>query len=84
MAVRRQPLTPKEEKYIEEVILKGSHNIKEISSYSNKRWVIINLRITPEMVSKVNDALKSRVGINRTGWIQEAIHEKLLRLDVKD
>ena len=84
MAVRRQPITQKEKEYIDNVIFKGSHTINDIKEKHKKEWVNVNLRISSEMVSNVDEALKSRVGITRTGWILEAIHEKLLRLDVKD
>lgn len=42
-----------------------------------KKWTYINLRIAVDMVNNVDEAVKERVGITRTGWILEAIHEKL-------
>jgi len=42
-----------------------------------KEWTIINLRILSDMLKQVDRSVSNRVGISRTGWILEAIHEKL-------
>lgn len=51
--------------------------VKEDLKKEPKEWVMINLRVPKKMLSLVDIAVDRRVGITRTGWIQEAIHEKL-------
>lgn len=51
--------------------------VKEDYKKQDKEWVMINLRLPKSMLNAVDKAVDRRVGITRTGWIQEAIHEKL-------
>ena len=44
-----------------------------------KAWTHLNLRISIEMLNNIDEAMKERVGISRTGWILEAIQEKIKR-----
>ena len=46
-----------------------------------KEWFIVNLRFPKSMIEKVNETVDKRVGITRTGWILETIHEKLRNND---
>jgi hypothetical protein len=63
--------------YIESLIAKGGQ-VKEDLQREKKEWAMINLRISSEMLYDVDAAVNERVGITRTGWILEAIHEKLM------
>ena len=62
------------EKDVEALIEKGG-KVKE--DYKSKEWFIVNLRIPMSKLEEVDQAVGNRVGITRTGWILEAIHEKL-------
>lgn len=68
------------EKDVEALIEKGAR-VKEDERLSKKEWFIVNLRISKSMLEDVDDAVNDRVGITRTGWILEAIHEKLKETD---
>lgn len=68
---------------IDELLSKGAP-VKEDMSQFNKeenKWTHINFRVPTQMLKKVDDALKERVGISRNGWLLEAIDEKLKRKD---
>lgn len=43
----------------------------------DRKWAYVNLRISREMLKDVDKAVLERVGIRRTGWVLEAIQEKL-------
>jgi hypothetical protein len=62
------------EKDVEALIEKGA-KVKE--DCKSKEWFIVNLRISKSMLEDVDEAVEDRVGITRTGWILEAIHERL-------
>lgn len=66
------------EKDVEALIEKGG-KVKE--DYKSREWFIVNLRISKDMLDEVDEAVADRVGITRTGWILEAIHEKLRKQD---
>jgi hypothetical protein len=72
----RKPL----EKEVEALIDAGA-KVKEDFEPKTKKWVIINLRMLNAMLQEVDAAVDDRVGITRTGWILEAIHEKLKNKD---
>lgn len=79
MAVRKPPSLTKEVS-IEDLIDRGAPVKGEIQHQKEeKKWRIINLRISEEMISDVDEAVSERVGITRTGWILEAIDEKIKR-----
>lgn len=46
----------------------------------NKGWSNFNLRIRDDMVTGIEEELENRIGLTKTGWILEAIQEKLKRL----
>jgi hypothetical protein len=61
---------------IDRLITKGAL-VKEDCATQKKEWTHLCLRISTDMIDEINRALDTRVGITRTGWILEAIHEKL-------
>jgi len=73
MVVRK--VMSKEEVDVDSLIDKGA-KVKE-DSKELKEWLMINLRISSGMLKAVDSAVERRVGITRTGWILEAIHDKL-------
>ncbi len=58
-----------------DALIDGGAKVKEDSK--TKEWLMVNLRISSEMLEQVDEAVSNRVGITRTGWILEAIHQKL-------
>lgn len=59
---------------IEEIIDKGG----EVASDKQKSdWTNFNLRIKTEMLREIDEVLKKTVGISKTGWILQAVQEKL-------
>lgn len=83
MVVREKVEKPKEnlEKLREDIISKGGHVAIDIKEEHRKEWVTFCLRIKSQMLSQIDKALEERVGITKTGWILEAIHEKLKRVN---
>lgn len=71
----RKPLEKKQDVDVEALIDSGAKVKEDIKE--KKKWPIINLRISEEMLKDVDGSVGRRVGITRTGWILEAIHEKL-------
>lgn len=63
---------------VEALIEKGA-KVKEDHIAESRKWTYINLRITLEMLNDVDECVKKRVGITRTGWILEAVYEKIQR-----
>jgi hypothetical protein len=51
--------------------------VKEDFKKQEKEWVMVNLRVPKDMLRAVDAAVDRRVGISRTGWILEAMHEKI-------
>lgn len=80
MSVRKQLQTTKSEKFsivdVDALINKGA-KVKDDVKDEKKKWPIINLRISEEMLSEVDKRVEGTVGITRTGWILQAIYEKL-------
>jgi len=62
---------------VEALIEKGA-KVKE--DKDERKWVIINLRLSSDMLKNVDECVQERVGIKRTGWILEAIREKLNKM----
>lgn len=78
MSVRKSPEVPKRNPIdIDALINKGAKVTQD--QIETKKWIKFTLRITSEMVKEVDQNVTKRVGISRTGWILEAIHEKLER-----
>lgn len=64
-------------KKIEQVIEKGGH-VRADQKRSNE-WTNFTLRIKLDMLEDIDEALEETVGISKTGWILQAIQEKLKR-----
>lgn len=79
MAVRKplEKQPPPHQYDIEELLAKGASVKEDNKLTEQKDWAYINLRVPSKMLKGVDVALQDRVGISRTGWILEAIHEKL-------
>lgn len=79
MSVRKRVEIPKKDDSVDiDALIEKGAKVKEDLSES-KKWTFIRLRIESEMLKNVDEAVSRRVGITRTGWILEAIHEKLQR-----
>ena len=78
MAVRK-PLDKKTVD-IDALIEKGA-SVKQDASV--KKWTIFNVRIPSDMLNCVDYRVLKRIGLSRTGWVLEAIQEKLKRDDVR-
>lgn len=53
--------------------------VKEDINIEKAKRVQINLGIPEDLLKKVDESVKNRYGITRSGWVLEAIHEKLQR-----
>ncbi len=62
---------------VEKLIDKGAQLKNESTVEKSTEWTNINIRIPRSMIREIDLSVKERVGITRTGWILEAIHEKL-------
>lgn len=63
---------------IEKVISRGGDVVSD-KKQDSKEWVVLSLRIKTSMIQDIEKALEDTVGISRTGWILQAIQEKLKR-----
>lgn len=61
---------------LERVIEKGGHVAADLET-DKKEWANFTLRIKHEMLRDIDDAMQDSVGISKTGWILQAIQEKL-------
>ncbi len=61
----------------QEVISRGGHVSSDIEIQKPKEWTNFCLRIKTQMMDEIEKSLKLRVGLNKTGWILEAIHKHL-------
>lgn len=73
----RKPIEKAKEEIDVDALIDGGAKVKEDYKRESKEWVMVNLRISNTMLNEVDEAVNERVGITRTGWILEAIHEKL-------
>jgi hypothetical protein len=69
-------LEKKESAALQEVIDKGGE-VAEDRTDQKKKWVFFSLRIRKDILNNIEEALQDRIGISKTGWILEAIQEKL-------
>lgn len=69
------------EKDIENLISKGASVKEDNKPNVSNSHTFVNLRIPRWMLDKITLDLKNRVGIKRAGWIMEAIHEKLKKIE---
>lgn len=77
MTVRKRPERP-DKIDVDALIAKGAM-VKADFIEDKKMWAFMTLRIGMDMLKDVDYSVSERVGISRTGWILEAIHEKLKR-----
>ena len=61
-------------KKIEQAIDKGA---KVKADSAAKGWTNFTLRIRQDMLQDIDQALEETVGISKTGWILQAIQDKL-------
>lgn len=80
MAVRRalEKQPPPHQYDLDELLDRGA-KVKEDNKIiaEPNHYAHINLRVPEKLLKELSICLKDRVGISRTGWILEAIHEKL-------
>ena len=69
-------MTISKKKLIEEVLSKGGLASSEREDHS-KECTTISLRIPNKLMKEVNNTVKDTIGISRTGWILQAMYEKL-------
>lgn len=86
MAIRKKVDKEKEasmETIRQEVISRGGHVVADLEEEKVKKdWMNFCLRIKVEMLDQIDRVLEERVGISKTGWILEAIHEKLKKIEM--
>lgn len=58
---------------IEQVINKGG----QVKADKEKHWVNFTLRIREDLLVEIERQLEETIGISKTGWILQAIQEKL-------
>lgn len=68
---------------IEQVIEKGGH-VSADNNAEFKEWTNFTLRIKMGMLLEIKDEVDNSVGISKTGWILQAIDEKLRKQNVTD
>lgn len=61
---------------VEALIDKGA-KVKDDILSERKKWANIHLRIPVNMINLVDKSVLRSVGLTRTGWILQAIDEKL-------
>jgi hypothetical protein len=62
---------------IEQVIEKGGHVGADLEK--STEWINFTLRIRKEMLKDIEAALEETAGLSKTGFILQAIQEKLKR-----
>jgi hypothetical protein len=77
MSVRKKLEMPKIEDIDVDALIDKGAKVKEDQISEAKKWTYMNLRIPVEMINLVDEAVDKSVGITRTGWILQAINEKL-------
>jgi hypothetical protein len=73
MVVAKKDLETERRRFIE----KGGSVSNDIEHKQRKQWTCISLRFPKEMLIEIDEMLKDRVGITRTGWILQTLQEKL-------
>lgn len=61
------------------VISRGGHVVADLEEGNKSKWVQFCLRIKTQMLDQIDEILEERAGISKTGWILEAVQEKLKR-----
>ena len=76
MAVRK-PLVKIKDKVDVDALIDVGAKVKEDHQERSKKVRMVNLKIPCQMLQQVDKAVQERIYITRTGWIMEAIYEKL-------
>lgn len=79
MSVRKRLEKAKADEVDVDALIDRGAKVKEDKVEATKKWTYINVRIPVDMLNDVDQTVNERVGITRTGWILEAIHEKIKR-----
>ncbi len=79
MSVRKKLEKPINENIDIDALIEKGARVKEDKIEDSKQWTYINIRIPVKMLDNVDECVSNRIGITRTGWLLEAIHEKLKR-----
>ena len=79
MSVKKRFEKPKPKEVDIDALIEKGAKVKEDQVTQDKKWTTLNLRISLDMLNEVDESVRNRVGITRTGWILESIHEKLQR-----
>ena len=64
---------------VEQVIERGG-DVKD-DAVPSKKFMILSQKVRMDALEKVDAAVAARPGLTRSAWIQEAIQEKLKRLE---
>lgn len=79
MVLRKKVATTREADR-EALISRGGHVAEDVNEKNKKKeWINFCLRVRTDMLEQIDEILDERVGISKTGWILEAIQEKLKR-----
>ena len=65
-------------------IIRQAAPIAEQNTAPKKEWYNFTLRIKYEMLEEIDEALKEMAGLSKTGFILQAIQEKLKRQNAMD
>jgi hypothetical protein len=83
MVLKRQVEKPSEdlEKAREEFIRGGGLVASDVKKEEakNEEWTKLSLRIKISAIDEIDSKLENKMGLTRTGWILQAIEEKLER-----
>lgn len=72
-------MTIRKKAELEKVIEKGGHVTADLNIHKPE-WTNFTLRIKSSMSKEIDEALKEIDGLSKTGWILQAIREKLKRI----
>lgn len=67
----------KKEESRNEIISRGGHVLADLEEKKKREWMNFCLRIPIDLLDRIEKELEERIGISKTGWILEAIQEKL-------
>lgn len=83
MVLKRQIEAPEEkqpkdiEKARQEFIKGGGLVASDVQKEKDEEWTKISLRLKVEAIAKIDSLISKKMGVTRTGWIQQAIEDKL-------
>lgn len=87
MVLKRQVEAPKVEepqedieKVREQFIRGGGLVASDIKKEEAEEWTKISLRIKVKAIAQIDEMISKKMGVTRTGWILQAIEDKLSSL----